>query len=277
VGLRQCRSASLSGQDLFGSLSYYAERAHIDFRDQQLPPYPSLVDPRTGDGAYGNLTFHHHAWLWMAEDKDYRNFDDALNNPPLADRDTEENDLYDGAGQRLYGQYSFPRPDLTVFLSAGAYRQETFEGHNVYAGFKLQDAFDRLDLTWTYGQKTVLFPEKKTDATLTWRCSPLWSLDLTLRDKRNRPPGALPYEETDFTVQVSRSPRGSVYVMQQRSSLAVFDATCLYYGGVRVNLPKGSYLDFSAGRLRGGEVCAGGQCITLPPFKGWKLAAHLRW
>jgi len=59
--------------------------------------------------------------------------------------------------------------------------------------------------------------------------------------------------------------------------LAVFDATRLYYGGVRVNFRKGSYLDLSAGRLRGGEVCASGQCITLPPFKGWKAAAHVHW
>jgi hypothetical protein len=164
-----------------------------------------------------------------------------------------------------------------VFLSTGAYRQETHDGHNVYGGFKLQDAFNRLDLTWTYGQKTVLYLEKKTDATLTWRFTPLWSLDLTLRDKRNRPPGSPTYEETDFTVQVSRSPRCSAYVMQQRSTVPAFDATRLFYGGVRVNLPKGSYLDFSGGRLRGGEVCAGGQCITLPPYKGWKLAAHIRW
>jgi hypothetical protein len=277
VGRRLCRSASLSGQDLPGGFSYYAERAHMDFPDQQPALFPTLVDPRKGDGAYGNLSFHHQAWVLMAETKNYKNFDNGLNNPPLADRDTEKNDQYDGAGQRLYAQYSFPDPDLTLFGSAGAYRDENFAGHNVFGGFKLQDGFDRLDLAWTYGLKTVFFLEKRTDATLTWRLTPLWSLDLTLRDKRNRPPGSDPYEETDLTVQVARSPRFAVYLMQQRTSVAVFEATRLFYGGVRVNFRKGSYVDCSAGRLRGGEVCAGGQCITLPPFEGWKLAAHWRW
>jgi hypothetical protein len=235
------------------------------------------VDPRQGDGTYGNLSWHPGTWFLMAEYKNYQNFDNALNNPPLADRDTERNDLYDGTGRRLYAQYSFRSPDLTVFVSGGRYRQERNAGQSVYGGFKLQDWHERLDLACTYGQKTVLYPEKKTDAALTWRCTPLWSVQLTLRDKRNRPPGSTPYSETDLTVQLARSPRFAVYVLQQRSSLPVFDATRLYCGGLRVELPKGSYLDFSAGRLRGGEVCAGGQCIILPPFRGWKLAAHVRW
>lgn len=281
MGLRQCRSASLSGQDRSGTFSYYAEQGRIEFRDQQLPPFPTPVDPRQGDGLYGNLSYHHRAWFLMVEYKDYKNFDNGLNNPPLADRDTEENDLAHGFGRRLYLQYSLPEPDLTLFGSAGTYRQDHLgtrrEGHNLYGGCKLQDAFDRLDLAWTYGLKTVLYPEKKTDATATWRFTPLWSLGLTLRDKRNRPPGSTPYEETDLTLQLARSPRFAVYLMQQRSSVAVFDATRMFHGGIRVNLPKGSYVDLSAGRLRGGEVCAGGQCVTLPPFRGWQMMAHLRW
>ena len=275
VGLRQCRSASLSGQDPSGSVSYYGEAGRIDFRDQQPLPYPTPVDPRSGSGAYGSLSFQRRGWFLMAEAKNYRNFDDALNNPPLADRDTEKNDLYEGSGRRVYVQYSFRRPDLTVFLSAGRYREEDAEGQNIYGGLKLQDS-GPLDLAWTYGLRTVQYLEKRTDATLTWRCTPLWSLELSLRDKRNRPPGSDPYEETDLTVQLARSPRFSVYLLQQRASVAVFQATRMYSAGIRVNLPKGGYLDFSAGRLRGGEVCAGGQCVILPPFEGWKLAAHLR-
>lgn len=276
VGLRQSRSFSLAGQDLLGCVNYYAELGHIDFRDQHRQAWNSS-DPGKGDGGYGSLSWHRRAWFLMAEAKHYKNFDNQLNNPPLADRDTEKNNLLDASGRRLYAQYSFGSPDLTALLSAGSYREETLEGHNVYGGFKLQDCFDRLDMTYTYGLRTVRYLEKRTDATLTWRFTPVWSLDLTLRDKRNRPPGADPYAETDLTVQVARSPRFSAYLMQQRSSLAVFDATRLYYGGVRVNFRKGSYLDLSAGRLRGGEVCASGQCITLPPFKGWKAAAHVHW
>jgi len=275
VGLRQGRSFGVSGQDRSGALSYYAEWGRLTCRDQQLPPWPLPVDPRSGEGAYGKLSWQRGPWFLMAEYKHYENFDDALNNPPLADRETEENDLYDAWGRRVFIQRSFAEPDLTVLLSAGRYRQEAQEGQDIYGGFKLQDGFGRLDLACTYGLRTVVYPEKKTDASLTWRFTPRWSLDLALRDKRNRPPGSDPYEETDLTVQVAWSPRFAVYLMQQRSSVAVFDSTRLYDGGIRVNFRKGSYAVLSGGRLRGGEVCAGGQCITLPPFKGWQIAAHI--
>jgi len=275
VGLRQCQSASASGKA--GALDYYAEVGRMAFRDQQAPLFPVPVDPRRGRGAYGNLSFHPGAWFLMAEYKNYRNFDNALNNPPLADRDTEKNDLFDGAGRRLFAQYAFRDPDLTVFASAGRYSEETSAGHNLYGGFKLQDALGRLDLAWTCGLRTVQYLEQRSDASLTWRFTPLWSLGLTLSDKRNRPPGSDPCQQTDLTAQLARSPKFAVYVIQQRASVPVFDATRLFYGGLRINLARGSDLELSGGRLRGGEVCAGGQCITLPPFKGWKLAARLRW
>jgi hypothetical protein len=52
----------------------------------------------------------------------------------------------------------------------------------------------------------VHYLEKRTDATLTWRFTPAWSLGLILRDKRNRP-AAAPWEETDLTLQLACSPR----------------------------------------------------------------------
>jgi hypothetical protein len=246
------------------------------FRDRKRPSFPVPVDPREGTGAYGNLSWQRGAWFLMGEAKRYENFDDALNTPPLADRETEKNDLHDASGRRVFLQRSFMKPDLTVFLSAGRYREGTRHGQNLYGGFKLQDGFGRMDLACTYGLRTVLYPEKRTDAALTWRFTPRWSLDLTLRDRRNRPPWSDPYQETDLAVQVACSPRFALFLLQQRSSVTVFDSTRLYHGGLRVNLPKGSYLEMSGGRLRGGEVCAGGQCVKLPPFKGWQIAAHLR-
>lgn len=276
VGLRQCRSVGVAGRDRSGTLSYAAEWGQVAFRDRKPPSVPVAVDPREGTGAYGNLTWQRGAWLLMGEYKRYENFDNALNSPPLADRETEKNNLRDASGRRLFVQRSFREPDLTVFLSAGRYREGTQSGQNIYGGFKLQDGFGRLDLTCTYGLRTVALPEKRTEAGLTWRFTPRWSLDLTLRDQRNRPPGSDPYQATDLTVQVAWSPRLAVFLLQQRSSVPVFASTRLYHGGLRVNLAKGSYLELSGGRLRGGEVCAGGQCIKLPPFKGWQLAAHLR-
>ena len=143
VGLRQGRSVSLAGRDRSGALSYYGEWGHVAFRDRKRPSFPVAVDPREGTGAYGNLSWQRGAWFLMGETKRYENFDDALNTPPLADRETEKNDLHDASGRRIFLQRSFSAPDLTVFLSAGRYREGTRHGQNLYGGFKLQDGFGR--------------------------------------------------------------------------------------------------------------------------------------
>ena len=292
AGRRVSQSADLSGSNLLGLLDYYGEAAQVRYLDPQFPWIPSrATDPRRGSGAYGSVSLHRGGWLLQAEGKRYRHLDNELNNPPLADRETEKSTKDNCDGLRLYAQYSFPRPDLTVFASAGRYRQGqllapvVFQGANVYGGFKLEDWLDCLDLEYAYGLKTVHesgeYPEKKTDAACTFRFTRRWSLGLVFQDRRNRLPGSAPYDQWSLTTQLARSPWGAVYLCHQFESLVnttanPFPSHHLDSAGIRVNLKRGSYADLSGGRLRGGEVCAGGQCAILPATSGWKLDLHLR-
>lgn len=290
---RVTTSASLAGSSILGLFDYYAEVAGMDYKDQSSDPYmvPSDTERDKGKAAYVNLAFHKGGLYMMAEYKNYKHFDNELNNPPLADRETEKVLKDNSSGQRLYTQYSFPDPDLTVFLSVGRVRegrlmgQRYYEGSNVYGGFKMEDLFDRVNTSFTYGLKTAHetgeYAEKKTDASLTVRLTPQWSLDWTFRDKRYREPLERPYDEWDITTQLARAPWGAVYVTHQYTSeantpLNPFDSHKAWSGGLRVNLWKGSFIDISGGRIRGGEVCSGGQCRMLPAYKGWKVATSLR-
>jgi hypothetical protein len=66
------------------------------------------------------------------------------------------------------------------------------------------------------------------------------------------------------------------FLSETGTKINPFTSHHLYSGGFRVNLPKGSYLEFSGGKMHGGEVCSGGQCVTLEAFKGWKFDTHIR-
>ena len=292
VGRRLAQSVDLAGVNLLGRIDYYAEVAQVRYRDPQDIPVPfRATDPALGRGAYGTLIFHAGPWLVQGEAKRYRHFDNELNNPPLADRDTEPNNKDNGDGARLYGQYSLRDPDLTLFLTGGRYREGNliapvvFRGSNVYGGFKAQDWLDCLDFSGAYGLKTVHeageYPEWKTDAALTCRFGRGWGADFTYTEVRNRIPGSAPYDRWDLTSQLTRSPWGAIYLTQQYDPLLdtaanPFGTRHLYSAGVRITLKNGSYLDLSGGRLRGGEVCAGGQCVLLPAYQGWKLVTHFR-
>jgi len=292
-GRRETRSVDLAGVNLGGgTLDYYLEAAAVQYLDPIAFPVPfRATDPARGSGAYGLLSCHRGPWLLQAEAKRYRHFDLELNNPPLADRETEKVTKDHSDGLRLYAQYSFPDPQLTLLASAGRYREGqliapvVFQGSGLYGGFRLEEWRDRLDCQCTYGLKTVHpageYPEKLTDAALTYRFTPRWSLDLTFQDRRNRSPGSDPYDQWDLTTQVGRSRWGAVYVTHQFDSLVnttanPFPTHGSTNAGVRITFGNGSYADLSGGRIRGGEVCAGGQCVILPASKGWKLLMHVR-
>ncbi|MCE1230147.1 MAG: hypothetical protein LWX11_11760 [Firmicutes bacterium] len=288
---RVSESLNLAGNGLWGVFDYYVEAAQTQFRQKQETPWtlpwPRPTDPTRGSGLYGNMVFHSGAWMVMAEGKRYRHFNNELNNAPLADRETEKLTMDNSDGLRLYAHYSFRDPDLTLFASAGRCREGDLlskvvnDGSSVFGGFKLEDWFDRLGASYTYGLKTVhllvgRYLEKRTDASLTYKFTPLWSLDFTLKDRRK--PN---YGEWDLTTQVARSPWGALYFTHQYSSRVETPDNPspwkrMNSGGIRINLKKGSYLDLSGGKMRGGEVCAGGQCVMLPAYRGWKISTHIR-
>ena len=67
---------------------------------------------------------------------------------------------------------------------------------------------------------------------------------------------------------------GSIFFQKQYSRDLIDHRHNFYSGGIRINVKRDSYLEFSTGAQRGGEVCSGGQCIFLPPFRGWKIGIY---
>lgn len=297
-GRRDTGSFSVTGTNLGGIFDYTFEAAKVHYRDKREDPFitqtmPWALKETEGSARYGHLVLAKGRWMAMAEYKNYRNFAIELTNPPLADRENERPSFERTEGRRLYLQYTFPEPTLTLFGSAGRVKEGTvlgravYEGSHVYGGFKLEDLFDRFSARYSYGLKRAhyngAYPQKKTTGDLTYQFTPLWSLELTYRDRRNRIPGSRPYLERDEGLQLARSPWGALFLMRQYSSEETFLGPTstgprrpMYNGGVRVNFGKGSYVEASGGKLRGGEVCAGGACVTLPPYQGWKLVASLK-
>lgn len=291
VGRRVSSSASLSGADLFGWLDYYAESAQTQYKQQErgdwFLPWPRPTDPTRGTGSYGSLTFHRSGWMVQGEVKRYRHLDNELNNAPLADKETERQNMDYAGGRRLLVQYTLPGPDLTLLASAGHYEEgdltsrTPFVGNHVYGGFRLADWLEVLSASLTYGLKSVHpttgnYLEKRTEASLAWRTTPLWSLELSGNERRR--PG---YSQWDLTLQTSRATLGSIFITQQYSSQVNLPENPspwrhMLNGGLRVEVGRGSFATLTVGKQRGGEVCAGGQCALLPAEKGWKLATHVQ-
>lgn len=281
LGRRETKSLSLSGSNLFNSLSYYGEYGRLDYRDK---PDLDLLRP-AGHAVYGNLTYRVKNFLLQAEHKKYERFDNGLNNLPLADREEEVNDLVYSEGTRLFAQLHLRKPDISVFASAGRYTEGPYiigrgrdSGHNVYGGFIAEDLWDAVSASYTYGYRNVGYPVKKSKASAVCRLPDDWSLEWTLRDKRYTRFGH-DFHEQDLNTQLARASWGAVWILKQHSRDPIESlggGRNFFSAGVRINLKQGAYVEASGGKLRGGEVCSGGQCVNLPPFKGWKLAAHFQ-
>jgi hypothetical protein len=284
---RTISSASLGGDNLGGIASYYVESANLKW--EQKPDDFMPIKP--GDATYANLTLHPGRVFLMGEYKRYERFEtdlingqNTLNNPPLADREDEKNNLTHSEAVRLLAQFTFPSPDFTVFISGsdikendhGPFNPKTDTGHNVYGGFTAEDLWEWLTLSGMYGVKNIEYPERRTDGSAAIRFSKQWSLELKLRDKRYTDNFQTDHRESDYQAQISCSPWFSLsYLLQSRSDPGRnFDSNLLQSGSLRVNLWKDSYLVLSGGSIRGGLVCSGGQCREMPDYKGWKAAAH---
>lgn len=289
-------SLSLSGDNIGKAFSYYFECARLKW--ERKPEDFAVIPP--GEAGYGNFALKAGKLFVMGEYRRYLRFEsdlidpqNTLNNPPLADREDEKNNLIHSEALRSLVQYRFNDPDLSFFISVGQIKEnETYDeslpsfrfdpvkdtGHNVYGGFNAEDLGNWLSLSATTGMKNIRYREWRTDAAAALRFSRAWSLEGKFRDKHHTDPRTnTPYRESDTTAQISCARRFSIYYLNQfRSDPGRnFTRNRLHSGGIRVHLWKGSYLDFSGGSIRGGLVCSGGQCRELPDFKGWKLATHL--
>lgn len=263
-GPRTTFSVSAAGDKLFDLLSYYAEVSRLKFENEWDP---------AGSGIYTNIGVARKNVSVMVEYKRYKDFDNELNNPPPADRDDEVTNLYDAESGRVYVQYSFFNPDLVLFLSAGRVREFDISGNHFYGGFTVEDLWEKVTASLTIGRKELDFPIKRVDGDFIYSLTDALSVEFQVKDKWYETPYSR-FDERDFMTQFACSPYGAVFFQYQYSARVINDRQNFYNGGVRVNVWEGSYIEASGGSLRGGEVCAGGQCFYMPPFEGFKLALY---
>ncbi|MBZ5497489.1 MAG: DUF6029 family protein [Acidobacteriia bacterium] len=261
LGDRLAWSVSWSADKFPGGFSYYAEISRLNFRD------PFLMD---GSGYYANLGWTRNNVSLLFEYKKYKNFSNELNNPPSADRGDEASDLNDSETFRLYSQYSFFNPDIIPFVSIGRVQEAGVVGPQVYAGLNATELWGKLDGSFSYGLKDVFYPVKITEGHILYRLTDAVAVDLSSRDKRYTQ-RYYQFNETDYFSQVSWAPHGAVFFQKQYSRQPIDGRNHFHSGGFRINLKRDSYFEFSTGAMRGGEVCSSGQCIFLPPFRGWKV------
>lgn len=262
LGERMTYSVSLRGNTLFKNFSYRTEFAVLSFQDSAK---------EEGYGFYSTLTYSKSHFTGFLEFKSYKDFDNEMNNPPLGDRTDEVSTLNDATGARVFLQYAFFEPDIQIFLNVGRYEEYGDAGNHIYAGFNIEDLWERLSLTVSYGVRDILYPVKKFDGHLIYQFSDSLSVELMMKDKRYRDNFFI-FEETDHTFQVSYSPVVSVFVMHQYSHNKVIDLNHFFSGGIKVYLKSGTAIELSGGTLRGGQICSGGQCFVAPPFKGIKFS-----
>ncbi len=262
LGDRVTASVSLKGSRLFKYFSYYAEAAILNFEDEAL---------EQGHAYYGNLTFSKSHFTGYVEFRRYKDFDNELNNPPTADRADEVTPLRESTGGRLYLQYAFFEPDITLFFNLGRYREYDDKGNHIYGGITIEDLWECLSLSLSYGVRDIIYPIRKVDAHLVYQFSDRWSVDLGFKSKRYTEK-SFKFRELDQTLEISCAPYFSVFGMYQYSYHKVLDLNHFWSGGVKVYLKGGTAMEFSGGTIRGGQVCAGGQCFVAPPFKGFKFS-----
>ncbi len=262
LGTRYTSSVSLSGSRFLKHFSYNAEVALLHFNDGDMD---------NGYGAFANITYSRGGFTSMVEFRKYNKFDNELNNPPVGDGPDEFTTLQDSTGGRLYLQYAFFEPDITIFFNAGRYTEYGFTGNHFFGGVKLEDFKDKFSFTASYGVRDIQYPVKRSELHLIYQLTDTWSIDLDYKDKRYED-GNFKFTETDHTVQVSCSPLFSIFFLHQYSHAKIIDRNHFYSGGLKVNIQSNTSAEISIGTIRGGQICSGGQCYQAPPFKGVKFS-----
>lgn len=262
LGKRVTYSISLSGDQILENFSYYMEFAALDFLRENSD---------NGYGIFSNLTFSHGHVTVFGEFKKYENFDNEINTPPVTDREDEIVPGSSTTGGRLFFQYAFFDPGIILFFNVGRYEEFGDAGNHCYAGFGVEDLWDKLTMSVTYGIRDVLYRQKRLDFYFIYQLTDILGLELTIKDKRYRD-GSLYFTESDQVFQVSVAPVISVFVMHQYSRQRLIDLNHFFSGGMRINLSGRTVIELSGGTIRGGQVCSGGQCYVAPPFKGIKLS-----
>lgn len=262
LGRRLTYSVSMKGNKLFKYFGYYAEAAFLSFQD-------SYRD--NGHAIFTGLTYSKSHVTASLEFKRYKDFDNEMNNPPIADREDEISSINDTSGVRLNLQYAFWDPDIILFINYGRYKEYEETGDHIYGGITIEDLMDRLSLSASYGIRDIHYPIKRVDTHLVYQFTDRWSTELSFKDRRYSD-GLFTFKEIDHSLQLSYSPYVSVFAMHQYSHNKIIGLNHFYSGGIRVFLKGGTTIELSGGTIRGGQICSGGQCYVAPPFKGLKFA-----
>jgi hypothetical protein len=264
LGDRAAWSVSVSADKLPAGLSYYAEISRLNYRNDFIPD---------GSGYYSNLGWTHKSTTLLFEFKKYKDFNNELNNPPSADQGDLASDLLDSTTIRVYSQYALFGHQVVPFFSVGKAREGIGVGPQIYGGVNATNIRERLDFSFSYSLKNVFYAVKTTEGRIIYRFTGRMATEVYSRDKRFTR-GNYRFNELDYFAQISFAPYGAIYFQKQYSRDLIDNRRHFYSGGIRVNIKRDSYIDFSPGSLRGGEVCSAGQCVTLPPFKGWKIGLY---
>jgi hypothetical protein len=204
------------------------------------------------------------------EYKKYENFDNEVNNPPTADREEEAASIISSEGLRVYTQYSIMDPDIIFFVNWGRYLEFKDRGDHLYGGFMIEDLWDFFSLSATYGKRDIHYPVKKIDASMVVQLTDHVSLQLFGKDKRYED-GTFYFHEQDLNAELSFAPTVSLFGLYQYSYNMINNRNKFYSGGVKLYIGQAVVFEVSGGTIRGGQVCAGGQCFVIPPFEGIKF------
>jgi hypothetical protein len=261
LGDRAAWSVSFSADKLPAGFSYYTEISRLKYRNAFIPD---------GSGYYSNMGWTRRNLTLLFELKKYQDFDSELNNPPSADQGDLASDLRDSTTVRLHSQYALFGNQAVPFFSVGRAREGTGAGPQIYGGVNATNLGEKLDFSFSYSLKDIFYAVKTTEGRITYRLTDRLAAEFYSRDKRFTRKNYR-FNELDWFAQISLAPYGAVYFQNQYSRDLIDNQHHFYSGGIRINIKRDSYVEFSPGALRGGEVCSAGQCVTLPPFKGWKI------
>lgn len=262
LGNRLTYSFNIKGNKFLRYISYYAEFAFLDFIDNSS---------KQGQAFYSNLTFNKTHTTVMFEYKNYSDFDNEMNNPPVADREDETASLNDTEGFRVLFQYTLFNPEISFYLNIGKYREYEDEGFNIYGGVSAIDLTDKFSFNLSYGIKNIIYPIKKSEFDFTWQVSDYLSFTISSRDKRYSD-NSFKFNEQDYSFQFAHANGITIYFVYQYSYNRIIGLNYFYSGGITLNFRNDTELRISGGTIRGGQVCSGGQCYILPPFKGIKFS-----
>jgi len=262
LGDRLTYSFNIKGNKLFRYLSYYAEVAFLDFVENST---------KNGHAFYSNLTFNKSHTTLLLEYKKYSNFDNEMNNPPVADKEDETASINDTEGIRVLMQYTIFDPEISFFFNIGRYREYEDNGFHIYGGVSAIDLGEKFSFNLSYGIRNIIFPIKKSDVDITWQFSDYLSLTISSRDKRYSDK-SFKFNEQDYSMQVAHAKGITLFFSYQYSYNKIIGLNNFYNGGLVLNFNNDMEIRISGGTIRGGQVCSGGQCYVLPPFKGVKFS-----